>query len=227
MSFHIPHDSWASVVNEERVWLYKAPSSYLVTCWFYLLCNLISSCVFSIIHLSCVSTLSLSLTHTHITQLISSVAQNHSRFFTLLFKSGTCRNSCRVRCLHSVTEWGFTCSIEFALMHIAELDHWSFSYLCNNKFQTWAPLCYKRRWWCLLSTHCQPCASSWSGHPQIAFSEGTWVDVRQREYFHGKTKAQRTYTWQEGRTSRGMNIKIKDRSNACLKTIRSNVTIMG
>ena len=74
MSFHIPHDSCALRVNEERGWLYKAPSSHFVISWFIFLIIL---CFF--IYL--VSPLSLSHTYTH-TQLIFSAAQNHSQFFT-------------------------------------------------------------------------------------------------------------------------------------------------
>ena len=62
MSFHIPHDSWASWVNEERGWLYKAPSSYFVFSRFILLCNIP---IYFEYYLSYVSPLSLSLTHTY------------------------------------------------------------------------------------------------------------------------------------------------------------------
>ena len=61
--FHIPHDSWALVVNEERGWLYKAPFSYLVISWSFSFVIYQYSWVHSMVILSCVSPLSLSRTH--------------------------------------------------------------------------------------------------------------------------------------------------------------------
>ena len=66
MSFHIPHDSCASVVNEERGWLYKAPSSYFVMCRFILPCNIP---IYFGDYLSCVC-VSLSHMHTHNSSLL-------------------------------------------------------------------------------------------------------------------------------------------------------------
>ena len=62
MSFYIPHNSWALVVNEERGWLYKAPSSYFVISQLMSFYSILSSWVFLFYHSSilCLSSLSLS-----------------------------------------------------------------------------------------------------------------------------------------------------------------------
>ena len=67
------HNLWASsfpmlmclVLNEERGWLYKAPSSHLVCSWVFSFVNTLA-CVFSVSYTLCVClSLSLSLTHTY------------------------------------------------------------------------------------------------------------------------------------------------------------------
>ena len=72
-SYSMIHNLWASsfpmlmcfVVNEERGWLYKAPSSHLVWVESFSFVNIHSTCVFSVSYTLCLYSLSLSLTHTH------------------------------------------------------------------------------------------------------------------------------------------------------------------
>ena len=85
------HKLWASsfpllmclVLNEERGWLYKAPSSHLVISWVFLLCQYTLACVFSVSYTLCLY-LSLSHTYIHTRTFISSLPLQriYTRFFT-------------------------------------------------------------------------------------------------------------------------------------------------
>ena len=89
-SYSMTHNLWASsfpmlmclVLNEERGWLYKAPSSHLVCSWVFLLCEYT---FLSLAYSLCLYSLPLSLSHTHThthTHSLSSATQNLPRFFT-------------------------------------------------------------------------------------------------------------------------------------------------
>ena len=116
MSFHIPHYPWSLVVNEERGWVYKAPSSYIVTCRLisFVIYNLLEYFYFS--YLSCVSPLS--SYNRHITHIYNLFCYKESpRFFTVIFVTVA-----KVSSLSMSWVWAYPLAANWALYRLTELS---------------------------------------------------------------------------------------------------------
>ena len=97
------HNLWASsfpmlmclVLNKEKGWLYKAPSSHLVSSWVFLFCEYTflslaySLCIYTL----CLYSLPLSLSHTHTRILCLPLHRISTRFFSWYQSSLVARSS--------------------------------------------------------------------------------------------------------------------------------------
>ena len=83
MTYELPHStcSMCLVVNEERGWLYKAPYSHFVKCWFFLLVNIhIFLRILCLVSLTVSLSLCLTYAHIHISIPLHRISP---RFFTI------------------------------------------------------------------------------------------------------------------------------------------------